>query len=209
VLSLERFATIRAEIEGARDRDRVLEAVGLIPREWLSIERHRLNAIAKEVAAGRTELSNRFLVSFSAALPEVSLATESMALAPPAAATVEPAAAAVPAIADPPAVKRVLASFQVGSAPALRSPEVDRWSLEQYAALARAARTTIRRGRHHDEAWPVQCREPAANPRSLAPAIRRSARPSTELRSNGRRCECGAATSRSRYHWRDRPRKSE
>ncbi len=64
MLSLERFAELRGEIERVADRDRVLREAGVSPREWIAVQRHWLAQLAAEVAIGRKELAERYCRAF-------------------------------------------------------------------------------------------------------------------------------------------------
>lgn len=68
MISLERFAAIRAAIELEERRDRVLDRAGMLGREWHAIERHWLAALTDEVTSGGTSLSKRYLAAFDGAL---------------------------------------------------------------------------------------------------------------------------------------------
>ncbi len=64
MLPIERFATIRAEIERSAELDRVLEGAGLLRAEWSRLEKHWQGELAREIAAGRRDLSERYLAAF-------------------------------------------------------------------------------------------------------------------------------------------------
>ncbi len=63
-ISIERFASLRAGIERSGDLERVLEGAGLLRSEWTAVERHWQSALAREVAGGGRELSERYLEAF-------------------------------------------------------------------------------------------------------------------------------------------------
>ncbi len=66
-VTIERFASLRADLERSGDLERVLEGAGLLRSEWTAIERHWQSALAREVAGGGRELSQRYLEAFFAA----------------------------------------------------------------------------------------------------------------------------------------------
>ncbi len=83
MLSLERYAIIRASIEKSGDRDRVLAASDILPREWLLCERRWHRELAAEVARGRRDLAARYLAAFSGALgPLADSVTPAQTIAP-------------------------------------------------------------------------------------------------------------------------------
>lgn len=67
MLSVERFAELRAAMERAADRDAVLRQAGLTPRAWIQLQRHWLNALAAEVTKGRDDLAARYRGAFDRA----------------------------------------------------------------------------------------------------------------------------------------------
>src|SRR5687768_13213425 len=68
MLSLERYAIIRASIEASGDRDRTLAKADVLPSEWLSTERRWHRQLATEAARGRTDLAARYLAAFNSAI---------------------------------------------------------------------------------------------------------------------------------------------
>jgi hypothetical protein len=69
VISLERFAELRAAIEHGGERDSVLRREGLSPPEWIQLQRRWLDALASEVALGDTALATRYCRAFETAHP--------------------------------------------------------------------------------------------------------------------------------------------
>lgn len=67
MLSLERFAEIRAAIEASRSREQVLDEQGLLPSQWVIAERRWLAALSADAAAGRTALAARYLAAYRTA----------------------------------------------------------------------------------------------------------------------------------------------
>ncbi len=59
--SLERFASLRAAIEGKGDRDSVLEAAGISKAEWIDLQAEWLTKLMDECIAGETALAARYL----------------------------------------------------------------------------------------------------------------------------------------------------
>lgn len=104
MLSLERFAEVRAAIERTGDRDAALAQAGLEAREWLRLQRHWLRELAEEIANGGAELAARYCRAFTGA-SEPSPAGSPAATAAPAPAGplhVPSYLAAVPSPAPPP-----------------------------------------------------------------------------------------------------------
>lgn len=106
MLSLERYAIIRASIEASGDRDGALAKADVLPREWLLIERRWHRQLAAEAARGRTDLAARYLAAFNGVAGRDAAA----AAAPPAAA-----AAAAP-----------MQQLRVAPQPALSAPSPQR-----------------------------------------------------------------------------------
>jgi len=127
MLSLERFAGVRASIETEEARDEVLEAQGLSLAEWIACEREWLGALATEVAAGRTELAVRYLAAFRAACPvvEPTPAEPSSALVETSPAAPQPASPTT-AVAPPLALPTYLANQRDGGGAASPAMGPDR-----------------------------------------------------------------------------------
>lgn len=70
MISLERFAELRAAIEHGGERDSVLRRDGLAPTEWIQLQRRWLDALASEVAHGENTLAVRYCRAFETAHPE-------------------------------------------------------------------------------------------------------------------------------------------
>jgi hypothetical protein len=60
VLSVERFAALRARIEVGTPREVVLREAGLTRREWTELQRHWLDALAEAVTRGDVALAARY-----------------------------------------------------------------------------------------------------------------------------------------------------
>lgn len=114
MLSLERFAELRAAIEARGARDAVLAEAGLTPKAWSALQTRWLDALADEVARGKTTLARRYASAFDRALGST-LGSEPQVAAPP-------LAHEAPAFALPPTSMPVssmpVASMPVGSMPA-------------------------------------------------------------------------------------------
>jgi hypothetical protein len=64
VLSVERFAALRARIEVGTPREVVLREAGLTRREWTELQRHWLDALAEAVTRGDVALAARYERAF-------------------------------------------------------------------------------------------------------------------------------------------------
>lgn len=67
--SLERLATLRAEIEATGDRASVLERAGISGRAWIELQRKWLADLSAECEAGESDLRTRYLRAFRGEAP--------------------------------------------------------------------------------------------------------------------------------------------
>lgn len=112
MLSLERFAELRAAIETRGARDAVLAEAGLSPKAWSALQTRWLDALADEVARGKTTLARRYASAFDRAFgPPPALETPAAPLPAP----------EVPAFA-PPASSMPVGSMPVGAMPVAPAP---------------------------------------------------------------------------------------
>ena len=102
MLSLERYAILRASIEATGNRDAALAKADVLPREWLSAERRWHQQLATEAARGRTDLASRYLAAFNGALGGV--ASRSAAALPLPSVTPAPIPAPAAPVAAPPPI---------------------------------------------------------------------------------------------------------
>jgi hypothetical protein len=97
MVSLERYAILRASIELTGDRGRVLAEADILPREWLLIERRWHRQLTADAARGRTDLATRYLAAFNRSI-EGSAPARAIA---PSAVIPPPSVAPLPRSADP------------------------------------------------------------------------------------------------------------
>lgn len=119
MLSLERFAEVRAEIERTGDRDAALAAAGLDAREWIRVQRHWLRELAGEITGGGTELAARYCRAFTGTSGASPAAEPAAPEAPaPAGPKHVPSYLAAPAVAP----NVVVPAAAVSPAPPLAAP---------------------------------------------------------------------------------------
>jgi hypothetical protein len=82
VLTIERFAALRARIEELSDLEQALRDARLSPAEWRTLERHWCQELAREASSGAGDLGARYLASFFGSRASDPTATQADAVEP-------------------------------------------------------------------------------------------------------------------------------
>lgn len=172
VLTLERFAELRAAIERTGDLDRVLADAAITTRQWQRHQRYWLGKIAAEIGRGENALADTFLRSFVAPTGRGAAATDvPSAPAPPPAEA--PAVKFVPSyLVGRPlggAIPAAPAAFAAAPAPPAPAPPAPAVVVQQQSsrlggtalALPAAAVPALPFANRSNSPYPPQVRAPA------------------------------------------------
>ena len=127
MLTLEKFAQLRAEMEAGAERDALLRRESLTTAQWLAAQRQWLGAMAQEISRGERALAEQYLAAYVAAGGDAGRPDAEPQAPMPRAEPATPAAAPMAVAAAPASVPAWMpppASFGAPGPPAAVAPAV-------------------------------------------------------------------------------------